>query len=91
MSAIHREIVVCCVCLFIVSLCVTYVQPFVLDGKPEVLNKSSDLFMINPSDIGNVLTPNGLHSNELQETGGMEYIELRHREKTISYQSNSIL
>lgn len=72
MSALHREVFVCCVYLFIVSLCFNYVKPFVLNGKSDVLSKSSDLLHIAPSDIANVLARNGLKSNELQETDGKE-------------------
>lgn len=70
MSAFRRELFLCFACLFVVSLCVTYVQPFVLDGKSDAANKHSDLLKIIPSDNDNVLTQNGLNSNGLQETDG---------------------
>lgn len=76
MSAFQREVFVCFVYLYIVSLCVTFVRPFVLNGQSEVSSKSSDLLKITPSDIDNVLKRNGLHSNELQEADGMELMFL---------------
>lgn len=68
MSAPQRELFTCFVGLFIVSLCVTYVSPFVVNDKSVATNKSSDLLNVTPSD--NVLTRNGL--NELQEANGKE-------------------
>lgn len=70
MSAFQREVFVCFTCLYVVSLCVTHVRPFVLSGKSDVSNKSSDLLPITPSDIDNVLTQNGLTSHELQKADG---------------------
>lgn len=70
MSAFQRKVFVCFVYLYIVSLCITYVKPFVLNGQSEVSSSSSDLLKIAPSDIDNVLKRNGLHSNELVD--GME-------------------
>lgn len=72
MSAIRREVFVCFVYLFIVSLCLNYVTPFVLNGKSDVSNKSSGLLHITSSDIDNVLARNGLTSNDLQESDGKE-------------------
>lgn len=73
MSAFQREVFVCFIGLFIVSLCVTCVKPFVLNGKSDVSNKSSDLLKITPSDIDNVFTRNGLSSKELQEADGKKF------------------
>ncbi|XP_037028484.1 uncharacterized protein LOC119068815 [Bradysia coprophila] len=72
MSAFQREALVCFLFLFIVSLCITYVQPFVVDGKTEDVNKTSDLFETIKTDIDNVLTRNGLNLNELQEADGRQ-------------------
>lgn len=72
MSAFQREVFVCLISLFIVSLCVTYVKPFVLNDQSDVSNKSSDLLKITPSDIDNIFTLNGLSSKELQEADGEE-------------------
>lgn len=70
MSAFQRETVACFFFLFIVSLCVNYVQPFVVDGKSEDVNETSDLLKTIETDIDNVLARNGL--NELQEADGTD-------------------
>lgn len=80
MSAFQRVAALCLIFLFIVSLCVTYVEPFVVDGKSEDVNKTSDLFQTIKTDIDNILTKNGLNSNEVQEADGTKYFDSEQRQ-----------
>lgn len=72
MSTFQREVIVCFIHLFIVSLFFNYVKPFALNGQSDVSNKNTDLLHITPSDIDTFLVRNGLNSNELEQIDGKE-------------------